>query len=131
MASIDIDKLVISVMAELENFAGATHEIVEASVKETAKYTANELKATSPVGDTGDYAKSWGYKRDAEGRKHNKFNMIVFSEKPNYRLTHLLEFGHAKVNGGRVAAQPHIKNAEENAEAKLLQKIKSGIAGIG
>lgn len=131
MAGIDIDKLASSIVTELEDFVGATHTIVEEAVKEMAKATTKELKASSPVGERGKYAKSWSYKVDSEAKKKNKFQMIVHSRDPEYRLTHLLEFGHAKVNGGRVAAQPHIKNAEENAEAKLLQKIKSGIEGIG
>lgn len=125
MAKIDIDQLEKEIVANLRLYADATTEIVEKAVKETAKETRNVLRVTSPVA-TGDYAESWEYKRDTttEGRKNN---MIVYSEKPDYRLTHLLEYGHAKRNGGRTKAFPHIKYAEESAEKRLIYKITNGI----
>jgi hypothetical protein len=39
-----------------------------------------------------------------------------------------LEFGHAKRNGGRVAAQAHIKAVEERAANNLEEKIKGEIS---
>lgn len=127
MAKIDIDKLSLTVIQSLQEYAKATQESVNKAVLETAKETVNELKITSPVGATGNYAESWTYKRDKEARGENMYNMIVYSEKPDYRLTHLLEFGHAKVNGGRTRAFPHIKNAELNAMERLEFKIRNGV----
>lgn len=129
MAKIDIDKLAITVIQEIQKYADVTHEVVNKAVYETAKETVNELRATSPK-DSGDYAESWTYKRDKEARGKNRYNMIVYSEKPNYRVTHLLEYGHAKVNGGRTRAFPHIRNAEQNAIEKLESKIRDGVAGL-
>lgn len=131
MAKIDIDQLSIAVMAELKAYAKVTHEQVEKAVVETAKETVNELKITSPVGSTGDYSKSWKYKRDKEAKGRKRYNMIVYSKKPDYRLTHLLEFGHAKRNGGRTKAFPHIKSAEETAIKRLENKILRGIEEAG
>lgn len=130
MAKIDIDKLSLTVIQTLKEYSELTAQEVEKAVVATAKETVKELKTTSPVGATGEYAKSWTYKRDGEASGRSRFNMIVHSKKPDYRLTHLLEHGHAKVNGGRVAAIPHIKAAEINAEKRLLEKLKSGIGGI-
>lgn len=133
MAAIDIDKLSIEVMKSLELYREATIEIVEEAVKETAKDTVKELKFTSPVGTSGDYAKSWRCKRDKEANGKNRYNMIVYSQKPDYRLTHLLEYGHAIRSGGRTVgsakAFPHIKDAELHAEKRLLNRIQKGIEG--
>lgn len=91
--------------------------------KELAKEGVSELKATSPKSTgkdrSGTYAKSWTKKK--RGKKiiiHNK----------EYQLTHLLEKGHAKVNGGRVAARVHIepveKKLQQSAEHTFKKKLK-------
>lgn len=130
MATINIDQLANEIMYDLNLYLANTVEDVETAVLETAKETVEELRKTSPVGTTGDYAESWNQKRDSSIRGKWRFSRVVYSKKPDYRLTHLLEHGHAKVNGGRVKGQPHIKKAEENASvrlhAKLIRKLRYG-----
>lgn len=122
MAKIDIDKLALTVMKELEKYQEVTLEAVEGAVKETAKETVRELKDTSPR-LTGDYAKNWKAGRDAKMKDRYRFDMVVYESKPEYRLTHLLEKGYQSRNGGRVPGQPHIKKAEEHAIEKLEERI--------
>ena len=47
---------------------------------------------------------------------------VYNNKKP--QLAHLLEYGHAKVNGGRVEGKAHIRPAEERAEKQLLGRVK-------
>jgi len=85
-----------------------------------------EIGITAPH-DTGDYKKTFKItKQDSRG----KVKRIVWNKK-NYRLVHLLEFGHAKVSGGRVAAKPHLAPAYEKYGAKLPEKIKNIIKNGG
>lgn len=127
---IDIDKMSLEVVRMLNAYQDVTIDIMTRAVKETAKETVQELNLTSPEGATGDYKKSWAYKRDRTLKGSRRFDMVVYSKKPDYRLTHLLEKGHAKVNGGRVQGKPHIAPAEKNAIARLETKIKRYIREV-
>ncbi len=89
--------------------------------EEVAKSTVKELRNTSPKKKGkggGMYAKGWKVS-DIKGKKiiHNK----------KYQLTHLLEYGHAKVNGGRVAAKVHIRPAEEKAIEDYIRGVQKVI----
>lgn len=46
-----------------------------------------------------------------------------------YQIAHLLEHGHAKRGGGRVAAIPHIVPAERRGAEELASKIERGLSG--
>lgn len=123
MAAINIDKLQFEVAKDLNVMLLNTVDEMEQAVLETAEETVLELNRTSPQGQTGKYRKSWTHKKDGSIRGKWRMSRVVCSKKPDYRLTHLLEFGHAKVSGGRVKALPHIRQAEDNALARLFDKL--------
>lgn len=128
MAAINVDQLTNEIMKRLEIYTANTVEDVAHAVEVVAKETAAELQETSPVGSTGDYAKSWSYKRNQEaGRDYN--SMVVYSKKPGYRVAHLLEHGHDAVNGSFVAARPHIAAAEKKAENWLEDMLTKNLSG--
>lgn len=99
----------------LEETLAENEEALREHVVDACKVAKSDLRANSPR-KTGDYAKGWAYKiKDtAEGSYHG----TVYN-KTDYQLTHLLEKGHAKRNGGRVAAIPHIEPAFEDARKTL------------
>ena len=100
-------------------------EVVKATneaLKEAAKEAVDELKIAGSFKDkSGDYRKGWSKKEEAAPLGIRK--QIVYNKK-HYRLTHLLEYGHAKVNGGRVKAFPHIAAVEEGLSSKVEKKLK-------
>ena len=124
--TVSIDGLVDAVMRELENYADTTTDGVKAAVKKAANTVKKEISATAPVG-TGKYSKSWATK--TTGEDSHSLEITVHSRN-RYQLAHLLEHGHAKRNGGRVAARPHIAAAEqdgiEELECEIERSIRNG-----
>ena len=121
MATIKADQLAQEIVKILDDYLDTTIDKMKEAVDKAAKQAVNELKTSSPK-RTGAYAKDWAAKKD---RKANKwaYGKVVYNKK-HYRLTHLLEKGHRKVNGGMVAARPHIAKVEEKAINTLVEGIK-------
>lgn len=86
----------------------------------TAKECRENLEADSPVGVTGKYKKGWQVSV-IENTALSKHTVIHNKE---YRLTHLLEDGHAKRGGGRTRAFPHIKKNEEIANEAFEKRVQ-------
>ena len=122
------EKLAASVNAILEEYRGVVQETLESAVDTTAKELVAELKATSPK-DTGAYAASWKQNK-TPWKKGAGYGRVAYNEK-HYRLTHLLEYGHALKRGGRtigsVPAQPKIAEAEQHAIANYEKRLKEGL----
>lgn len=118
--SSNVDKLAGEVAAMLEAYTDEVTEAVKAECKTVADECLKEIRAASPV-KTGKYKKGWKKKVEYEGKEDIRIR-VYNAKYPG--LTHLLEKGHAKVNGGRVAAIPHIEPAEQHAAEKLVNKVK-------
>ena len=119
--AIKADQFAQEIVKILDDYLDTTIDKMKEAVDKAAKQAVNELKTSSPK-RTGAYAKDWAAKKD---RKANKwaYGKVVYNKK-HYRLTHLLEKGHRKVNGGMVAARPHIAKVEEKAINTLVEGIK-------
>ncbi len=124
MTTIKIDQLASEIAKELSKFSQEVVEKVNISSEKVGKAAVKQLKQTSPK-RYGNYAKSWTMKTEPEvGQPHKR---IVHAKAPHYRLTHLLEYGHAKVNGGRVEGKPHIRPAEEMVIEKFVKEVEEAI----
>ena len=106
-----IDNMAAEIMKGLTENADLANESMKKAVKK-------EISANAPK-DTGAYAKSWAVKKTKENS--HSLEMTVHS-KNRYQLAHLLEKGHAKRGGGRVAGKAHISPAEENG-VQLFEKL--------
>lgn len=123
--AVKVEDMADAIAEILATYTNEVTEAVKEDVRTVAKECVKEIKNNAPK-LTGDYKKSWKLKKAYESNRDIRF--VIHSAK-EYRLTHLLEHGHAKVSGGRVPAYPHIRPAEENAEKNLMKKVEVSIQG--
>jgi Bacteriophage HK97-gp10, putative tail-component len=126
MADIRIDQLADELVSAIKEYTDDVAAGVRKKVDETARKVLKEAQVLAPK-RTGEYAQSFGItKEDGYGTTKR----IVWNKK-HYRRVHLLEFGHAKVNGGRVPAYPHLRPAYEKHAADLPNELKRVIENGG
>ena len=119
-----IDDMADEIMKGLTEYSDLADSAMKKAVRKTATSVKNEISANAPV-KSGRYKKSWTAKKTKENS--HSLEMTVHS-KDRYQIAHLLEHGHAKRNGGRVAAIPHIAPAEENGADMLESLIKKELS---
>ena len=120
---VSIDGLADAVAQELANYSELTTETVKKAVMNAGNTVRNGIKNGAPV-KTGKYAKSWTARKTRE--TSTALEVTVYSPS-RYMLAHLLEHGHAKRNGGRTRAFPHIAPAEEAGVEQLEREIERGL----
>ena len=120
-----IDNLAKTIMEGLQEYADVASEDVKTAVRKAGKNVKAEISANAPK-RTGAYAKSWAVKTEKETA--HSLEVVVHS-KNRYQIAHLLEHGHAKRGGGRVAGIPHIAPAEEKAVKQLEEDIVKKLGG--
>lgn len=120
---IQIDELADAVNEQLEEYSKLSAEVVKTAVTKAGNTVKKGIGENAPR-NTGKYTKSWRTKKTKE--TSTELEVTVYSP-TRYMLAHLLEHGHAKRNGGRVRAIPHIAPAEEAGEEQLLRDIERGL----
>lgn len=93
---------------------------------ETADKLVEEIKKGSPVDwrkvkRRGKYKRSWKVKTTRD--TPYLYERTVYASGKEYRLTHLLEFGHRTSKGSRTAAQSHIAPAAKRIREEYVKGI--------
>lgn len=104
----------------LNEYSGYVTAETKKAIKKAGKEAEQELKKKSPR-ETGEYAKSW---KTETKETSNTIHVTVYAGNHQYSLTHLLENGHAKRGGGRVAAIRHIEPVNDAIIKKVEEEIK-------
>lgn len=117
------DDLANVVMEGLQEYADLATDSMKAAVKKAGNTVKTDITANAPE-RTGRYAKSWRTKTTKESA--TALEVTVYSP-TRYMLAHLLEHGHAKRGGGRVAAIPHIAPAEQRGREELEREIERSL----
>ncbi len=116
--TVSVDELASAINEGLQEYATLAAAGVKSAVRKSAKTVKEQIEAGAPT-RTGHYKLGWVATKQEESSQ--SLQMVVHS-KDRYQLAHLLENGHAKRGGGRVAGRPHIAPAEQMGE-ELLQSL--------
>jgi len=131
---VTVDNLSSEIMKALKEFEGVTERDCEDGVLETAEEAVKELRRADPP-NTPVY-QSWkkynsGWTKRTEKKRGAKGILAIVHNKTEYRLTHLLEYGHAIKRGGRKIGEAdpfeHIAPVEKQAEENLVKNIRKKV----
>ena len=107
---ISVDQLSATISEELENYNRIVVQGTKDEAKKAMDRLVRETKATAPT-------RRPKYKNSITSRKEWESTLGVeytwYVKGSEYRLSHLLENGHATRNGGRTKAYHFIKNASD------------------
>lgn len=126
MVNIPIDRLADELVQAVREYTDDVEIGVRKVIDKTAREVLKEAQSLAPK-RTGEYAKTFTITKD-DG--YGVTQRIIWNKK-HYRRVHLLELGHAKVNGGRVPAYPHLRPAYEKHAADLPNELKKVIKSGG
>lgn len=109
----------------LGDFTEDVSEAVGTAVTKTANEAVKELKQGKGGFRNHTYSKGWTKKVT----KHRLYSEATVYNKTEGQLTHLLEFGHAKRNGGRTTAYPHIAPVNEEVPEMFADNFDTALNG--
>lgn len=112
------------VQEALGDYQNDVVKIVQKEVPAVGREAAKKLRSDSPR-KTGRYAKGWASESEITRLGASS---RVYGKSGTYQLAHLLEHGHAKRGGGRVAPIVHIQPVEDWAAEEVESRIVRGLS---
>jgi hypothetical protein len=115
MQMIDLTR---EIQRQLKYYAKEVREEVEQAMEDVSTELKSDVVRDSPE-RRPSYKKGWRIKKTK--------NKYILHNATDYRLTHLLEHGHALRNGERYQGKVHIRPNEEKAVREYLRRIERAI----
>lgn len=126
MANIEIGALSDAIEQELTLYSKEVTEKVKQEAKSHMSQLVKQTKQTAPVGHRQrhyrDNISSRKIKEDSRGAEYQ-----WYVKGSDYRLSHLLEYGHATKDGGRVEGSGFIAQASDPILADFVEKVEEAI----
>lgn len=121
--SISIDQLGEELDKELTLYGEKIITGIKKQAKQSMSQLVKDTRATAPVGHRSKhYRDSITSKKTAEDERSIEFTWYVKGS--DYRLSHLLEKGHANRDGGRTAGTHFIQNASDPILEEYIRKVE-------
>ena len=124
--AININSLSDAINQELTIYSQDIIDTIKSEAKSHMKDLVKQTKKTAPVGNRQKhYRDSIKSKTPSENSREVSYTWYV--EGSDYRLSHLLEKGHATRDGGRVEGTHFIQNASDPIVADFVEKVEEAI----
>lgn len=124
--TIGIEQLSEAINRELTIYGQNVIDGIKKEAKKSMTRLVQETRATAPVGNRKQH-----YRDSIKSKKLDETDRAVtylwYVDGPDYRLSHLLENGHALRNGGRVEGTHFIANARDPILLQYLQAVEEVI----
>lgn len=126
MKKISINNLDSEIMSQLNVYNQAITESIKNQTKKSMKQLVDTTKNTAPVGKRSKHYKdSISSEKVSENTQRVVYRWYV--KAPNYRLSHLLNNGHALRNGGRYKGTQFIDKAYNQTIQDYNKAIEEAI----
>lgn len=117
---VSVEGLEDVITQQLTMYSNTVKEGIKQEGDKSIKQLVRDTKATAPVGKRQKHYRDSIKSKAYHTSRTDKY--IWYVDGPDYRLSHLLENGHALKNGGRVEGTHFIRKA---AEPILEQYVKA------
>lgn len=127
--NIGIDGLSDAINQELTIYSKHITDGIKSEAKKSMKELVEKTKATAPVGKRHrHYRDSITSRKESENDRSVKY--LWYVKGSDYRISHLINNGHALKNGGRINGTKFITKAHDqvikNYEENVKKVIKNG-----
>lgn len=121
------DQLTTEIQNQLAGYAEQLKADLGEVFDEVASKALTEIKTASQNAGFEDRNYSKGWTKVVQLNKVTGIYHATIHNRKYYRLTHLLEKGHAKTNGGRTRAFPHIGPTQDKIDRLIVEEIEKTI----
>ena len=121
--TISVDQLGEAIAKELTLYDKKIIEGIKKEAKNSMSRLVKETKATAPVGHRKKHYRD-SITSTKQSENSRSISYVWHVKGSDYRLTHLLENGHALRNGGRTAGTHFVQNASDPILQQYLTAVE-------
>ena len=124
--TISLDQLGDALNRELTLYSQSVLNGIKKEAKNHMDQLVKQTKATAPVGKRKKHYRD-SIKSKKQSETDRNVSYVWYVDGPDYRLSHLLENGHALRDGGRVPGTHFIENASDPILEQYIQAVEEVI----